>query len=92
MAQFIGGTLKPSLQQEDLLFMDVFGTPFHVMLSVSLGPTREVKIASTVALMTANEEAMTTYATANGHDLTADLAAGATAIAAASASFAAPKT
>jgi hypothetical protein len=82
MAQMAKAMLWPQANQEQLIFMDIFGKRFDVYLSLSSGPARADKIAATLAAMNANEAVITAYAAANGHDLTADLAAGAAALAA----------
>ena len=83
MAQFIKSTLNLTQHQEVLLFMDIFGKKQYVYLSLVAGPAKADKMASTIASMTATEAAITTYAAANGIDLTQALADGSAAIAAA---------
>ena len=82
MAQMAKAVLLPQRNQEQLIFMDVFGKRLDVYLDLSAGPTRADKIASTLASMNAGEATITAYAAANGHDLTADLAAGTAALSA----------
>jgi hypothetical protein len=74
--------MLPAQHQEQLMFVDIFGTRRDVYLDVTAGPDRASKIASTLADMQAVEATITSYAAANGHDLTAELAAGAAALAA----------
>ena len=83
MAQLIRGTLLTAQHQEKLLFMDCFGKVQEVYLSLVAGPTRADKITSTLASMTASEDAIKAYAATNNIDLTQSLADGAAAIAAA---------
>ena len=82
MAQLIRGTMLLAQHQEQLLFADCFGKTQMVYLGLLAGPTRADKIASTVASMTAAEDSIKAYAATNNIDITADLAAGAAAIAA----------
>lgn len=82
MAEFIRGKLDLPGQQERLLFMNCFGGRKVVNLSLTSGPSRESKISSTEAEMNAAEDTMKAYAAAQGVDISADLAAGAAAIAA----------
>ena len=81
MAQLAKAVLLPQQHQEQLMFMDIFGKRFDVFLNVSNGVDRADKIATTLAAMNATETTLTAYAAANGHDLTATLAAGAAALA-----------
>jgi hypothetical protein len=83
MAQLIRGTLNPESHTENLFFLDKYGKPFHVVLSMTGGPARADKIASTIAAMTVAEDAVDAYYTQVGQDNTAALAAGAAAMAAA---------
>jgi hypothetical protein len=85
MAELIRGTLNPESHSENLFFMDKYGKPFYVVLSMTAGPARADKIASTLTAMTTAEAAVDAYYTAVGQDNTAALAAGAAAIAAAKA-------
>ena len=82
MAQLAKSLLLPMQHQEQLIFIDIFGKRQDVMLNVSVGPARADKIASTLASLNAAETTITAYAQANNIDLTADLAAGAAALAA----------
>ncbi len=82
MAQLAKAVLLPAQHQEQLIFIDQFGKRFDVFLDLDAGPARADKIASTIASMNAMETTITTYAATNGHDLTADLAAGAASLAA----------
>jgi hypothetical protein len=81
MARLIKGTPIPAQHVEDLFFMDKYGKEYHVTLAMTAGPSRADKIASMIAKMTVAEDAVDAYYLANGHDATADLAAGAAAIA-----------
>ncbi len=83
MAQLIRGTLLPGLHQERLLFMDKFGKPFLVYLDFSQAANRADTISSTIAIMNTAETQTSNYAVAAGVDLTAQIAAGTAAIAAA---------
>ncbi len=82
MAQLAKAVLLPAQHQEQLIFVDAFGTRRDVYLNITAGPDRATKIASTIAAMEAVEATITTYAAANGHDLTAAKATGAAALAA----------
>ena len=81
MAQLAKAVLLPAQHQEQLIFMDIFGTRRDVYLNLSAGPDRATKISSTVTAMDAIEATIEAYATENGHNLTAALAAGAAALA-----------
>ena len=86
MSQLAKGIILPTRHQEQLVFFDIFGKRFDVYLNITSGPDRAAKIASTLSSMNATEASIQAYATANGHDLTAAIAAGTAALAAFNAS------
>lgn len=83
MAQLIRTTPMLSEHQVLLVFMDCFGKRHDVYLSMTGGPTKDAKVASTLSAMEADEAKIKANAEAYGIDLTQSLADGAALIAAA---------
>jgi hypothetical protein len=63
-------------KREHIELMDDYGSSHHVYIPVLLGSTRQQVLQEHVTLMENTQAAMEQYATAHGHDLTAQKAAG----------------
>jgi hypothetical protein len=62
-------------KREQVILMDDYGAAYHVYIPVA-SATRQQTIQAGVTLMQNNQTAMESYAVANGHDLSAQKAAG----------------
>lgn len=80
MAQLISTQLIAAQKRVQMVFMDCFGAVRTVSLSILSGPSASDKMTTILAEMTAAEDAVKDYASANGQDLTGQLAAGQAAI------------
>ena len=80
MAQLISSQLIAAQKRVQLVFMDCFGAVRTVSLSILSGPSAADKTTSILAEMSIAEDAVKAYASANGQDLTEQLAAGQSAI------------
>ena len=64
-------------KRERLILMDDYGAEFHVYVPVTATATeRATSLQNAITLMQSNQDAMEAYATVNGHDLSAQKAAG----------------
>jgi hypothetical protein len=64
-------------KRERLILMDDYGADFHVYIPVTAtAAERATSLQNAITLMQSNQDAMEAYATANGHDLSAQKAAG----------------
>ncbi len=83
MAQLVGKCRMLAQRQVQLVFMDCFGHDQSVFCSLLKGPSPAEKETQVLASITAQEDKLKSWAEQNGVDLSADLAAGEAAIAAA---------
>ena len=63
-------------KRERVLLMDDYGSAYHLYIAVSAAAQRQPLIDQHTKLMNTNQDAMEAYAKANGHDLSAQKAAG----------------
>lgn len=75
-AEFINSALIADKGVESVLIMDDYGTDFRLTIPVSMVAQRAQIIADAITERTAYQTSIEAYATANGIDLSAQLAAG----------------
>jgi hypothetical protein len=74
--EIVSTILETNLGQEIVTVMDDYGNPYLAQIAVSLSTERAALITAAKALMDANQAVLETYASANGHDISAQKTAG----------------
>jgi hypothetical protein len=74
--EIVNAQLLTNLGQEVVTIMDDYGNPYLVQIAVSLAAQREELITAAKATMDAGQAALESYATASGHDISAQKTAG----------------
>jgi hypothetical protein len=68
-SDIISTRIIPDRYEEQIVFMDDYGSAQHLYVNIALASQRATRIAETQTAMDAKELALEAYAKANGHDI-----------------------